>query len=170
MAAVAQARHAARVRRRAYQLMYRSGLDDVIHAVSKVRCPRVRAFTLVLWILIGMSTRVGLYCCHQQQTRPCQSGRLFTLPCTLAVIACFEPPLGASTQVVDNDGLMVREDRPMHADVGVRERVTALLQCYSPPWLQLGLETVLGEESAKQANPAALRRLIAEVRPRVSRD
>ena len=70
-------------------------------------------------------------------------------------------------QNVDNEALMVREDRALHADVGVREIVVSLLLCCEPHWLKLGLEMVTGEElptkSGKSAQVALLRKFILEV-------
>ena len=70
-------------------------------------------------------------------------------------------------QNVDNEALMVREDRALHADVGVREIVVSLLLCYEPHWLKLGLEMVTGEElptkNGKSAQVALLRKFILEV-------
>ena len=40
--------------------------------------------------------------------------------------------------------LVVRADRDLHADVGLRERLAALLGSYATPWLRLGLEVIFG--------------------------
>ena len=73
----------------------------------------------------------------------------------------------AVVQVIDAQGLVVREDRVLHTDVCLRESVTALLLNYEPRWLQLGLETVVGElvpaKPAKAAATAPLRKFIIEV-------
>ena len=41
--------------------------------------------------------------------------------------------------------LVLREDRDLYANIGVRDQIISLLFSYSTPWLRLGLETIFGE-------------------------
>ena len=50
---------------------------------------------------------------------------------------------------------MVRTDRNIHEDVGLRGSVIQLLHSYSTAWLKIGLETVLGCEIVRPSNMSA---------------
>jgi hypothetical protein len=46
---------------------------------------------------------------------------------------------------INTGKLSARSDREVHADQGLRSKLLALLMCYTPAWLKLGLETIFGE-------------------------
>ncbi|XP_061184440.1 abnormal spindle-like microcephaly-associated protein homolog [Saccostrea echinata] len=46
---------------------------------------------------------------------------------------------------VESRRLMIRKDRKIHADLGLRQSILDLLLSFNPLWLRVGLETVFGE-------------------------
>lgn len=54
-------------------------------------------------------------------------------------------PLFALGEEICEGRLMVREDRDVHADLGLQETLLGLLFSYELPWLRLGLEVVFGQ-------------------------
>ncbi|XP_067141199.1 abnormal spindle-like microcephaly-associated protein homolog [Centruroides vittatus] len=46
---------------------------------------------------------------------------------------------------IENNKLVVRKDKALHADIGIRKYILKLLLDYNPLWLRIGLETVFGE-------------------------
>jgi hypothetical protein len=87
-------------------------------------------------------------------------GAVYTLECCVALVVLCD------WQEIDREGLVVREDKALHADVGLREVMVSLLLSYDPQWLRLGLETVLGVDLAPRTGKSAeqaLKRVILEV-------
>ena len=54
-------------------------------------------------------------------------------------------PLFALGEEICEGRLVVREDRDVHADLGLQETLGGLLFSYQLPWLRLGLEVVFGQ-------------------------
>ena len=46
---------------------------------------------------------------------------------------------------IDKKLIVMRNDRQVHMDVGLKQELLQLLLCYNPLWLRLGLETVFAE-------------------------
>ncbi|CAH1785861.1 unnamed protein product, partial [Owenia fusiformis] len=53
---------------------------------------------------------------------------------------------------IETKRLLVRKDRKIHADVGIKQTILELLLSYSPLWLRIGLETIYGEMLPVQNN------------------
>ena len=71
---------------------------------------------------------------------------------------------------VSRGGLAIRADRPLHADLGKQGELWRVLASYKPEWLQLGLETVVGQlvplpddtSVRSKAGVAALRKFVVD--------
>lgn len=77
--------------------------------------------------------------------------------------------LEAVNAEIDRGTIATRPDRFVHADVGLREAVLALLLGYNLDWLKIGLETVFGEVvdttlKHKHGPRGILKKFMAEVR------
>ncbi|GIY87946.1 abnormal spindle-like microcephaly-associated protein homolog [Caerostris darwini] len=53
---------------------------------------------------------------------------------------------------VDMKKLMIRKDRALHADLGIKQDLLQMLLSYNPLWLRIGLETIYGEIIPLQSN------------------
>ncbi|KAF2352655.1 IQ motif EF-hand binding site [Trinorchestia longiramus] len=71
--------------------------------------------------------------------------RLYQQPSIAQVIAKLEV-------AIDKKLIVMRKDRQIHMDVGLKQQLLQLLLCYNPLWLRLGLETVFGELLLLQSN------------------
>ncbi|XP_041471863.1 LOW QUALITY PROTEIN: abnormal spindle-like microcephaly-associated protein homolog [Lytechinus variegatus] len=46
---------------------------------------------------------------------------------------------------VEKGRIVIREDKMLHADLGIKQELLNLILCYNPLWLRIGLETIYGE-------------------------
>ncbi|GFU52555.1 abnormal spindle-like microcephaly-associated protein homolog [Nephila pilipes] len=53
---------------------------------------------------------------------------------------------------VDLKKIIVRKDRALHADLGIKQDLLQMLLSYNPLWLRIGLETIYGEIIPLQTN------------------
>ncbi|XP_013789036.1 abnormal spindle-like microcephaly-associated protein homolog [Limulus polyphemus] len=53
---------------------------------------------------------------------------------------------------IETGRLIIRKDKALHADVGIKQNILDMLLCYNPLWLRIGLETVYGEIINVQSN------------------
>ncbi|GFY64101.1 abnormal spindle-like microcephaly-associated protein homolog [Trichonephila inaurata madagascariensis] len=53
---------------------------------------------------------------------------------------------------VDSKKIIVRKDRALHADLGIKQDLLQMLLSYNPLWLRIGLETIYGEMIPLQNN------------------
>ncbi|KAF8774632.1 Abnormal spindle-like microcephaly-associated [Argiope bruennichi] len=55
-------------------------------------------------------------------------------------------------QAVDSKKILIRKDRALHADLGIKKDLLEMLLSYNPLWLRIGLETIYGEMICLQSN------------------
>jgi len=60
--------------------------------------------------------------------------------------------LGKVAVHIDKKLLVVREDRDLHLDTGLKYQVLELLLCYNPLWLRIGLEAIYGRTVSLASN------------------
>ncbi|KAK3591436.1 hypothetical protein CHS0354_033435 [Potamilus streckersoni] len=53
---------------------------------------------------------------------------------------------------VESQRLIIRKDKMVHADLGVKQRILDMIISYNPLWLRIGLETIFGEVIPLQSN------------------
>ncbi|KAL3871776.1 hypothetical protein ACJMK2_039754 [Sinanodonta woodiana] len=53
---------------------------------------------------------------------------------------------------VESQRLIIRKDKMVHADLGVKQRILDMIISYNPLWLRIGLETIYGEVIPLQSN------------------
>ncbi|XP_071499348.1 abnormal spindle-like microcephaly-associated protein homolog [Diadema antillarum] len=46
---------------------------------------------------------------------------------------------------VEKGRIVVRSDKMLHADLGIKQELLNMILCYNPLWLRIGLETIYGE-------------------------
>ncbi|VVC41764.1 Hypothetical protein CINCED_3A009489 [Cinara cedri] len=53
--------------------------------------------------------------------------------------------LSKLTVSIEKNLITVRDDRQIHLDLSLKKKITDLLKCYNPLWLQIGLEAIYGQ-------------------------
>ncbi|XP_018014073.1 abnormal spindle-like microcephaly-associated protein homolog [Hyalella azteca] len=101
---------------------------------NELRAPTKEVLSLKAYTARGRLNRLRRAAC-----------RLYEQPSISQVIAKLEV-------AIDKKLIIMRKDRQIHMDVGMKQQLLQLLLCYNTLWLRLGLETVFGELLILQSN------------------
>ncbi|KAG1653330.1 Abnormal spindle-like microcephaly-associated [Nymphon striatum] len=46
---------------------------------------------------------------------------------------------------IEKERILIRDDRAVHVDLGIKQKILDMILCYNSLWLRIGLETIFGE-------------------------